>query len=322
MISDEKIHFRQDRDFGETFNITVSFIRQNFKHFFTSLILIAGPFLLISSIASGIYQATSIGLGKTIYLGNNYGFERYGILFFIYVGFAIIATIVSSGTCFAYMVLYNERGPGNFTVREVGNKVFRNIGKLLLSFFALMVLLTPVIGIFLAVGIAVTSSKMVLLIIGFFLIALAFAAITIPNIAWLASAIYIATLQENKAGFSAIGRCFQLLRGNYWWTWLIMFCSVIALYILVIFFSLPQIIYQVAITFIHASGSIEDTTTSVSFIIITTICTFLSTMVFSTLHLISGFHYYSLAESRDGTGLLARIDEIGNTRDTNVDQLY
>ena len=34
----EKINFRQVRDFGETFNVSVKFFRQNFKLFFQSLI--------------------------------------------------------------------------------------------------------------------------------------------------------------------------------------------------------------------------------------------------------------------------------------------
>jgi hypothetical protein len=321
MLTEEKINFRQDRDFGETFNVTVKFIRQNFKHFFGTLILIAGPFILISAIAAGVNQAYTLGMLRSLSI-EDFGYGRYGIIFFIYIAFAILATIVSASTCFAYMILYSERGPGNFKTSEVGNLVFKNIGKLFITLIVLLLMFAPIIAIFAGISYVVISSKLLVLIIGYYLMLLAGIAILLPNLVWLSSAVYLAAMLEKKTGVSAIKRSLELMRGNYWWTWLIMFCAVIALYVLVIIFSLPQIVYQLVITFSHVRGNLEDPGSSAPFVIITAVCTFLATIVFSIIHILSGFHYYSLAERKDGAGLLSRIDEIGNTADTNVEQQY
>lgn len=322
MLENEKINFRQDRDFGEIFNVTVKFFRQNFKHFFTTLILVAGPFLLISAIAAGVYQASALGLGTISLTGNYDAFERYGIILFIYIIFALIATIVSIGATFSYMILYSEKGPGNFTTGDVRSLLIKNIGKLILTFLALLLVLLPFIGIFAGIGVLLTINKIYALIIVFVLVMMACCAVFLPNMGWLLLSPYLIAMQEKKSAFASIRRAFQLMRGNYWWTWVIMFCAIIVLYVLIIIFSLPQIIYQLTLTFSHFSGTTEDPEISVPFIAVTTICTFLNTILYSVIQVLCGFHYYSLAEKKDGTGLLDRIDEIGNTRNTNVEQHY
>ena len=62
MNNQEKITFRQARDFGEIFNVSVKFLRQNVKLFFQSLIYIAGPFVLISAIAGAFYQSSALSM--------------------------------------------------------------------------------------------------------------------------------------------------------------------------------------------------------------------------------------------------------------------
>lgn len=325
MHTEEKINFRQDRDFGETFNITVKFIRQNFKHFFTTLILIAGPFILIGAIASAVYQANALGLFyNTFSVSETYDIlGRYRIFALLYYMFYFIASIVTIAVTGAYMILYSEKGPGNFTTREVGNLVLRNTGKLILTSLALLVLLLPVIAAYAGLGVLAAAGNNVALIIIYAFILLVGMGIFLPNFSWLLPSVYFVAMQEKKSAFSSISRTFQLMRGSYWWTWLIMFVGIIAIYVLILVFSLPQIIYYLVITFSHAKGTFENySDSSVFFIAITTICTFFTFILCAVAFVLCGFHYYSLAERKDGTGLLSRIDEIGNTADTNVEQQY
>ena len=69
-MNPEKINFRQTRDFGETFNVSIKFLRQNFKLFFQSVLFIAGPFVLISAIAGAFYQSNAINMFSITKLGN------------------------------------------------------------------------------------------------------------------------------------------------------------------------------------------------------------------------------------------------------------
>lgn len=322
MLENEKINFRQDRDFGEIFNVTVKFLRQNFKHFFTILILVAGPFLLISAIAGGVYQASALGLNSFSVTGNYDVFERYGIIFFVYMVSLLLAIIVSIGATFSYMILYSERGPGNFAAGDVRSLLIKNIGKLILTFLALLLVMLPFIGLFVGLGVVIVSANILGITITYAIVMVICFGIFFPNLIWLLLSPFLVTMQEKKSAFSSIGKTFQLMRGNYWWTWIIMFCAILVLYVLIIIFSLPQIIYQVTITLSHFRGGTEDSGMSVPFIVVTAICTFLNTIVYSVLQVLCGFHYYSLAEKKDGMGLLDKIDEIGNTRDTNVEQEY
>ena len=59
-MNQEKVNLQQARDFTETFNASIKFIRQNFKLFFQCILLISGPFVLLSSIAGAFYQANAL----------------------------------------------------------------------------------------------------------------------------------------------------------------------------------------------------------------------------------------------------------------------
>ncbi len=323
MLQPEKINFRQTRDFGEIFNVTTKFIRQNFKAFFSSIALIAGPFILVSSIAGGIYQSSAMGLRTMAMTGNAYDIlQQYGILFIVYILFAILSGLVSTGTAFSFMLVYMEKGPGNFTTSDVRKMLVKKAGRIILAFFALFLVSLPFIAILVGIGVALVATKAFVLM-GFFAFALLICfGIFLPNFIWIFSAVYLIAMQEDKPIFSCIGRAFQIMRGSYWWTWLVMFCAGIVVYLIAVIFSLPQIIYQMIATFSHYSNLGEDSGSSVLFIVIATICAFLTTTVYSLLYVLCGFHYYSLAEQKDGIGLMERIDEIGNTPDANVEQQY
>src|SRR3972149_5114405 len=110
MENQEKINFRQVRDFGETFNVTVKFFRQNFKLFFQSLIFIAGPFILISAIAGAFYQSNAANLFSFTRTGSSDIFSQFGWTYFVFIIAAVIANIMLLGTVFGFMINYLEKG--------------------------------------------------------------------------------------------------------------------------------------------------------------------------------------------------------------------
>ena len=99
-----------------------------------------------------------------------------------------------------------------------------------------------------------------------------------------------------------------------------MVCAVFAVGIISFVFGLPQAIYQVVLMFSHFKDDSGEP--SIPFLIVATVCTFCTTLLYSGLYVISAFHYYSLAEQKDGIGLMERIEEIGNTPTTDVEQQY
>jgi hypothetical protein len=314
----EKINFRQTRDFTEVFNVSIKFLRQNFKLFFKSIILVAGPFLLLSAIATGFYQSNAVGLTTIPRDGAPDFLSRFGWSFILLLVAGIFANLMLIGTSFAYMINYMEKGPGNFTVSDVGNTVFKNFGKLVLTLLGFFVILIPLILLFVLVALGFQGAGAGLIVLLVFLMFVGM-AILLPPLMWQWGAMYLVVMQEKIGVFAAFSRTYRVMKGKFWWTWLLMFCALLAIGFASLIFTVPQLIYQMVLIFgANKSGG----ETSVVFIVVVAVCTFFNTVVHSVLYIISGFHYYSLAEEKDGIGLMERIDEIGNTPDTNVEQQY
>lgn len=318
-MNQEKINFRQARDFGETFNVSVKFLRQNFKLFFQSLIFIAGPFVLISAIAGAFYQSSSIEVSSLGPFSGGNPLAQYGWSFLFFMLAAIVSGIVLIGTTFSFMITYMEKGPNGFTVNDVAVKLLKNIGNILSVFFVLTLIAILIIAVVVGIIIGLTTAVPVLGIL--FAIAFIFGMLILfPPLMWQLSVVYLVKMQEERSVLESFGRTREVMRGNFWWTWVIIVCSTIALGIVGFVFTLPQMIYQMVLLFSHMKDGGGET--PLAFLIVATICTFCSTILYSALYVINAFHYYSLAEAKDGVGLMQRIDEIGNTSQNNVEEQY
>lgn len=321
MKQNEKIVFLQSRDFGETFNVSVKFLKQNFSHFFLTIITIAGPFLLLAAIAAAIYSSNALNAIYTPQAPFNF-IEQYGIAFILYIIAYVIAVQVMLGTTFSYMALYAERGQGNFTTADVGRKLLSNIGRMIILFLLVLVFSLIVIGIAVGIGFAFPNVT-ALIIIG--VLILIFGGLIIgPPLIWIVPSFYQAIIdKEERSVYEGITYTFKILKGNFWWTWLLIVCASLAIGIASVVFTIPQAIYQLVLTFSHfgAKGAVASEV-PFAFLVVTTVCTFLASVVRSILYIINGFHYYSLVEKKEGLGLLQKIDEIGNSPDTHVEQQY
>jgi hypothetical protein len=320
-MDQEKISLLQSRDFGETFNVSVKFLRQNFKLFFKSILLIAGPFLLISGIAGAFYSSHSVSMMSiTNMMANSSNpFALYGWTFLLFMLASVIANIILLATVYSFMLNYLEKGPNGFTVNDVAGTLLRNLGKIFVLFFVLSLIAIILIVILVFIIAAIASMVPVLgILIGvgaFFGIMILF-----PPLMWQLSVVYLVRMQEGGGVFDSFGRTSQVMKGNFWWTWLIVVCSSIAVSIIGAVFTLPQIIYQMVLMVSSMRGG--DTETSIPFFIVVTICTFFSSLTYSIIHVINAMHYFSLNEKKFGKGLMEKINEIGNTPDNNVNQQY
>lgn len=327
-MNQEKINLRQVRDFGETFNASIKLVRQNFKLFFKSLLFLAGPFLLMSSVAGAFYQATALNASTRMQeaiLANPGAnpmdaiLSQFGWAYIIFIIASILANLALVGTVFAFMLTYAEKGPGQFTVNDVGNKLAQNIGGILAIFFGVLFISILFIAILVGIGFAIGSVStyfipLLILILVFGML------ILFPPLIWQLSVVYLVRMDEGLGLILAFAKTRRVMQGNFWWTWVIVFCSSFGIGIAGIVFTLPQIAYQMVLMFSSMNGGSSET--SIPFIIVATICTFCTTLLYSFLYIINGVHYYSLAEKKDGKGMMERINEIGNTPDTNVQQQY
>jgi hypothetical protein len=326
-MNQEKINFPVIRDFSGLFNVSVKFISQNFKHFFQSMLFIAGPFLLISAICSGIFQTYILeampASEQGFALNYMYEMQYFGWQYFFIVLVGIFGRVILLTTAYAYVIAYNLYGPKNFGVTEVRKLVWKNIGRTLKGFFIswLMIIFIAFMG-FAMIGLLATLISMLTMFPVFtsFLVCILFIAgvlVCIPYI-WQFSTFYLVQMKDDVGVLDALRRVREVMRGDFFSTWLIVATSGWIILELAVFFSAPQIIYQLMLAF----GGLKITGNAIPFVIITTICEFLSKFIYSLFFIINAFLYYTLDEKKYGSVLISRIDEIGNAPVNDVDQHY
>ncbi|MBA3971748.1 MAG: hypothetical protein H0X46_06310 [Bacteroidetes bacterium] len=315
----DQINFKVSRDFGETFNISIKFLRQNFRSFFVCLLLVAGPFILLYSFTSAHYQSVIMHKTALVQAGRLYNINIYNLEYFMSLLAQFISLLSLMCTTYSYMLVSSEKGAGNVTVKEVIKKLNEHLVKIAGGFFLFFVLtVIIVVAITFLVGMIVSS----LPVLGVFLVLGLFVALLLlgPNILWQLNTSFLVILAENEMPFFAYGRTRELMKGNYWWTWLIIVCNVFLISFLSLLFLLPTGIYSLIKIYTPSTGVVEET--SMIYIIILATCSFLATAVYSIFYIISGFHYFSLTENKDGAGLMERINEIGKAPKINTEQQF
>ncbi len=323
-MDQEKINFPVVRDFSALFNVSVKFVKQNFKHFFQSLLFISGPFLLLTSIFSAIYKAYVMDTfamqgGLSNYSNIINFFQNAGWPYLLLVLVGIFCRIFLLTNTYAYMIAYNQYGPGNFGVAEVRKLTFQNYGKTIKGFFVFVCLCLVVAFLVAALaGILLAASQVVASVV---LVILLLAGLVIsPPFIWQYSTFFLGQMKDDLDVLEAMRRVRAIMKGDYPSTWVIMLATLLIIVAMDAVFLLPQFAYQIILQLGGGLGSSEK---SIPFIAISTICTFLVTLINCTFYIICGFHYYSLDEKRYGAELIKRIDEIGNTTPSNdVDQYY
>jgi hypothetical protein len=305
----QKIEFNQERDFSKVFSDTLGFIKQNFKSFFGAIILIAGPFLLISGASIGYMQSSMMSLSRGL-IGPGFSEDMLG-MFSLVMFLAIIGNTVLYSVVYNYMLLYYSKPFGEkITVTEVGQKVLSNFGRVMGAMFILLVIMIIIIIVaaFVIVGIATLMGVIggILIALGVLVLALIYG----PILAYYFSASFFVVVRDQESIFNGWGKVHRYLKGNFWWTWLIMFITVIVLYIINAVFSLPATILVMAKTFARLRDSGAGNDNSILLIVLYTAGLFLSYCTSSVMLVLGAFNFLSHEEKHEGKGLLSRIEEI------------
>ena len=275
---------------------------------------------MLSALAGAFYQSNALRIYTPMRIMDPSSvLQQFGLAYLLFITATIISNLAIIGTVFSFLMNYQEKGPGNFTVNDVGRTLRQNIGSIIAIFLIILLLGIAIITllcvlIFIAASAAPALGVLlaIFMMLGMFIVA--------PPILWQLSVVYLVAMKDNKGVFESLRKTRDVLRDNFWWTWLIVVCASIAIVILGFVFTLPQAAYQMFLMFSNMKGGGGET--PIAFMILATVCTFCATLLQGVLHVINGVHYYSLAEKKDGTGLMDRINEIGNAPTANVHQQY
>jgi len=285
----QKVTLFKVRNFGEIFNDTFSFIRQNLWPLVRPSIIIAGPLFFLSGLflgsGMGQYYKTALGsVGEDVTdFGAMDSFSMdmvvsYGIgYFFIIVGYVLFIAIINS-----YIILYRGSGNGTYeiTTTMVWQEAKKHLGWLMFTFIVVS-----------------------------FLIGIGFIFCLIPGIFLSVplSLIFILRMEERKLSLGeALKKCFKLTE-NYWWLTFGIILLLSLIYSLVgSTISLPVSFLLMGSAFLDAG--LIDTVAQSLLMGITHLFTFLLSGI---LYVGIAITYYSHRERMEGISLANKIDSLG-----------
>lgn len=289
----EAIHFKQERDFGDLFNATFSFIGQEFKLLGTAVLYFVVPFLLLSAIAGTFYSFHFQEVAQTMNHTNDpLAFFSVMSSMLGYVGvfalLSLISTTIMFGTIYSYIKLYVEKGPGNFSLNDVWMLVTKNFLRL---FFGVIVA-----GLVIMIG---------------------FAFCIIPGIYfWVAlSILFCIMMFEEKDFGTSFGRSLKLINKKWWFTFGLLLVMGIMIYILRILVSIPAMVVGLKSVFAnfgnYHSGEYVVQHFSLGFYIIGTLTKLVTHLLAVIPIVLTAFLYFTVVEKIEKPSLMEKIDQIG-----------
>lgn len=314
-MQQQKIEFRRERDFGSILGDSLKFIKQNFKSFFGSVILIVGPFILLMGLGYAYMQTSMMNM---MYSKPSNPLAMFDSTYFLSIGVMIfcglLANILLSGVVYNYMIIYQEKQFGEaITVSEVGKRVWSNIGRLTIASIIFIIVFILILTILVLIGVGFVS--MLGAVAGVLLaLALIFGLLIFtPVLTYFIPASFFVVVRDNLSIFSSMTKVKKYLSGNFWWTWLIMVVALFGLGILQMLFNLPASIVTMMNTFTRMSDMSNvqpEAGNNILLMVFYTLGMFLTYCTSSISHLISAFNFMSHEEQHEGKGLMSRIDEI------------
>lgn len=325
MPTTDQIEFRKVRDFGDVINVTFAFLRQNYALLGKSLLFIAGPAALLAGLGSlSWFDEASFVMVPGQTPDDEILAEMFGFSYFLLLLASLLTGVLAVTVVNVYIVLYQEKGFGNFDVDHVWALVKERFGSMLgvsvfaffLYFGSIFIMILPTSLLMLggsAAGLAVGAVVLMFSMIAWMVLFFYFLAVI--------AMLFPIRMFESQGIFDTLRRSRYLIKGNYGNTFAVLMVSVILMTILGLMFSIPSYIMTFLGGFHAGDGSgivwwkyllavgsvIGAVGTSILYAIPTTA---------------TSFQYYCLVEKKESTGLMQRIQDLDDAQEKKDDDLF
>ncbi|WP_138433867.1 hypothetical protein [Winogradskyella algicola] len=307
----------KSRSFGEFFQDTFSFLRQNGGHLYKNFFIINGIFILILMVLgyffSNFYTEVVFG-GLTNnnpnaiedYLNQNASIVVVFVLLFVTIG--LVSAIISYAFVPIYLKLYAKNDGKNFTASDIINEYKANIGNIFIYLICAIVIAIPLL-----ILAGVISFILAITIIGIILLPIVIGAISL---------YYQGTLMEyienEKSVWESFGYSWTVMSSKFWAA-----IGSVGLFFLMVYIvqnivvMIPYFVFIVdMMTDINSGTAATSQEISKSASVMMIIIFVLSYLVGLVLNLIvqvnQGIVFYSLKEDIENINTKSDIDLIGS----------
>ena len=312
------IEYHHTRDFSRKMNATFEFIRQNFKSLGKSILIIAGPPILVASLIIATFIDDFFGLARAAAsnIGNPEVIETYvmSVTFWLQIVLMfllfLISSIMSIATINNYIILYEEKQTNRIEVIEVWNRVRESFWMYFgttIFFFVLGVVAIVIMAI--PVGIlAAISPFLVFLGIWACYFGIIYLMISV-------SLTYFVRAYEKKGFVESITRSFKLIQNKWWSTFGLLIILYMITGIASYIFIAPLYFYALVSTMHDTSVNMFEQSSTVWIAVALFVLYYFAQLVLGALPNIGiAFQYFNLVEMKEAKGLLGKIDTLGQSR--------
>ncbi|MFI5160043.1 MAG: hypothetical protein ACHQHN_02145 [Sphingobacteriales bacterium] len=289
------IELATPRDFGEIINDTFTFIRQNFKPLLKYFFIFCGFFVLVTASVTIVLQIKAINIVGS-YNPDNFNegnaFTRvFSLLWgYLLLGlFMVFEYVAVNVTVLCFITLYKQKQNTIPTSEEMWGYI---------KYFYLRILwCTILLYLLIIVG-------MVFCIIPGIYLSVVF--VLVPPI----------MIMENTSFGYAFNKSFRLIKDNWWVTFGVIIVISIILYVLNLAVSIPSMVLGAGNVFLHITK--RSATLSLPVAILTAAVDSIASFFRILMIVAVSLCYFNLAETKEGTALMERINQFGST-DTTPD---
>ncbi|WP_333818919.1 hypothetical protein [Ohtaekwangia sp.] len=319
------IEFQRARNFSQKMSVTFDFLRQNFKSFAKSMLFIAGPPVILSSIFIGdifnrfmgfsVASQNRFGSSNPEELQNYFSSSTFWLQILGIVLFAWIGGVITIATTYGYMRVYSEKRTSSIEVSEVWAQVRRtfwmHFGTLTLYVIVMIVLfviLAIPLGLIMGAASFISPFLTIFGVLAFYL----FAFVLSINM----SLVFIIRESEHIGFFDGLSRLFYLVKNKMWSTAGIGFINTLIQSTVSFIFFLPWYISFIVSMLHQAKGEVYEEPGGVMaavnslFLILYFVC---NTLLYSLPLVALAFQYYNLVELKESKGLMSSIETFGQS---------
>ena len=281
-MEEHYIDFRHERDFGQIFNDTFAFLKQEYKRLGKVLLFYVVPLLAITSIFSTIIQYRN--LTGIFSQGTGNMFRNNLAMYLISLLITVVAQTILAGGIYGYISLYVDKGRDGFSLGDVWDKITK--------FF------WPIIFTNIVVGLVVIAGTVFFIVPGIYL------AVSLSLI------IFIVMHEQDSLGYS-FSRSFELTRIQWWWTFLLIIVVYVLVIILIYILAVPAYVIMAIYginTLAHSAAFPESI--KIILIVLNVLTTILGTVLYVIPYTAIAFQYFNLVEIKESPSLMDKIDEI------------